>query len=222
MRYAAAAAAVLFGGTALAVATSGEGVLSGMYMVGMPGLLVALFVVPLRSAQPHSRRRIAGWAAAVAGGGLLLLAAAVPEGALLLVILAALYLLIGWPWVACAACVTAAAAARSALLPGPEAARRTWARLSWTWLLGAVATYGYGAGHLNDGMLDVKEKVCRFDSSGGQVGASGGQSLLPLSDTSCGTDTVPGIVNPLLAVLVGLLAVCVTGYVKARRTALHR
>ncbi|GAA4604813.1 hypothetical protein GCM10023195_16500 [Actinoallomurus liliacearum] len=68
-------------------------------------------------------------------------------------------------------------------------------------------------------MVDVQDRVCRFASLGGlswgvyaeenpsplrrhpSTGHTGGQSLLPLSDTSCGADTVPGFVNPLLAVL---------------------
>ncbi|WP_344950866.1 hypothetical protein [Actinomadura miaoliensis] len=211
-----AAAVALVGGMALAFTANGEGAFAILSLVGVPALLVALFVLPLRSSlSPRDLRRVGWGAAAVLSGGLLLLAAAAPKFAVLLVLLAALYLMIAWPVAVSSAGVMAVAAVRSGLSAGPTA-RRTWGRMSWTWLLALVATYGYGFSHFDDAMGDVKDRVCRFDPSGGQPGHSGGQSLLPLSDTTCGADTVPGFVNPLLAVLAALLTVCVAGYVAIR------
>ncbi|WP_433355939.1 hypothetical protein ACQP25_18385 [Microtetraspora malaysiensis] len=183
------------------------------------GLLVVAVVLPLRSSVRHrARRRIGWWAAALLGGGLLLLAAIAPRIALLPVLCVALILIFGWPLTATAACVMAVAAVRSGRSSGLTA-RRTWARLSLTWLLGLAATYGYGLTRLDAEMVDIKDRVCRYDASGGAAGSGGEQSLLPLSDTLCGADTVPGFVNPLLAVLAVLLAVSVAGYTWARRRA---
>jgi hypothetical protein len=93
-----AAGVTLVGGIALAFAVDGEGASNPISLVVLPGLVVTLFVLPLRSAaRPDVLRRIGGWAAAVLGGGLLLLAVAAPKFALLLALLAALYLVIGWP-----------------------------------------------------------------------------------------------------------------------------
>ncbi|WP_214410365.1 hypothetical protein [Sphaerisporangium fuscum] len=216
-RVALAAALTLTGGAALAFAAYGEGAFNSLLLVGVPGLLVALFVLPSRSAaRSRARRRLGRWAGALVGGGLLLLAVTTPKFAVPALFIAAMYLVIGWPLAASAACVMAAAAVRSMSAAGPPAPRRTWARLSWTWLLGLVAAYGYGLSHFDDAMADVKDRVCRVDPSAGLAGHGGGQSLLPLGDTSCGADTVPGFVNPLLAVLAVLLAVSVTGYARAR------
>ncbi|MFF4778701.1 hypothetical protein ACFY05_38345 [Microtetraspora fusca] len=219
VKRAAAAAVMLVGGMALAFAAYGEGALNVLFLVVVPGLLVAVFVLPIRSAVRHrGLRRTGWWAAVLPGGALLLLAAFAPRLALLPVLAAALFLILGWPLTATAACVMAVAAVRSLRSSGPTAGRRTWARLSWTWLLGLLATFGYGLTRLDAEMVDVKDRVCRFDPSR-PAGPRGGQSLLPLSDTSCGADTVPGFVNPLLAVLAALLLVCVAGYIRARRRA---
>ncbi|WP_433225463.1 hypothetical protein [Microtetraspora malaysiensis] len=221
VKRAAAAAVTLVGGMALAFAAFGEGALNSLFLIVVPGLLVAVFVLPIWSAvRPGGRRRIGWWAAALLGVGLLLLAVIEPRYALLPVLAAALFLILGWPLTATAACVMAVVAVRSVRSSGLTA-RRTWARLSWAWLLGLLATYGYGLTRLDAGMVDVKDRVCRFDydASGGAAGSGGEQSLLPLSDTLCGADTVPGFVNPLLAVLAVLLAVSVAGYIRARRRA---
>lgn len=219
-KHAVAAAVTFLGGVALAFAANGEGAFNTLFLVGAPGLLAALFVLPLRSAaRPGDLRRIGWSAAAVLGGGLLLLAVTAPKFALLPVLVVGLGLILGWPLAASGACLMAIAAVRSGISPerGPA---QTSARSSWAWLLALAATYGYGLTHLDDGMLDVKDRVCRASTpSGGQVGHSGGQSLLPLSDTSCGADTVPGFVNPLLAILAALLALSVAGHIPARRRA---
>ncbi|MFG2004090.1 hypothetical protein ACGFNU_33520 [Spirillospora sp. NPDC048911] len=217
MKHVVAAAVTLLGGVALAYAAYGEGAFNILYLVGVPGALIALFVLPLRSEPRPGGLRWIGWSVtAVLTAGLAIVAATAPEFALLLALIGTLYLLIGWPLAISGACVMAVAAVRSGLAPGPAAARRMWARLSWTLLLCVVAAYGYGFSHLDDAMADVKDRVCRSDASGGQVKPGGGQSLLPLSDTSCGADTVPGFVNPLLALLAGLLVVCVAGHLTAR------
>ncbi|MFB4274240.1 hypothetical protein ACBJ59_03005 [Nonomuraea sp. MTCD27] len=220
VEHVAAIAVTLLGGTVVAFAAYDGNAISFVSLVVVPALLVALFVLPLLSvARPRGPRR-SGWrAAAVLGGGLLLLAAITPKFALLLVLIAVLYLTIGWPLAASAACVAAVAAVRSALSPGPATSPRTWGRMSWTWLLSAVATYGYGLTHLNDYMLDVKDGICRVIPSGEQAEPGGTQTLLPLSDSLCGADTVPGFVNPLLAALAGLLAASATMYVVARCSA---
>ncbi|MGI5487940.1 hypothetical protein [Microtetraspora malaysiensis] len=219
VKRAAAVAVTLVGGMALAFAVFGEGALNSLFLVVVPGLLVAVFVLPIWSAARNGgRRRIGWWAAAVLGGGLLLLAVIAPRIALLPVLAAALFLILGWPLTATAACVMAVVAVRSVWSSGLTA-RRTWARLSWAWLLGLAATYGYGLTRLDAEMVDIKDRVCRYDASGGAAGSGGEQSLLPLSDTLCGADTVPGFVNPLLAVLAVLLAVSVAGYTWARRRA---
>ncbi|PZG52080.1 hypothetical protein C1I98_07600 [Spongiactinospora gelatinilytica] len=211
MEHVVAAAGALIGGTVVSVVTSGEGALGFVSLVVVPGLLIALFVVPwLSAARPGGPRRAGLWAAVVLGGGSLLPAVIAPKFALLPVFIAALYLTIAGPPALSGACVAAIAAVRS-MCP-----RRMWARWSWTWLLGAVATYGYGLTHFNDGMLDVKDGVCRVTPSGERVTSRGTQTLLPLGDTSCGADTVPGFVNPLLAVLAVLLAVSATGCITAR------
>jgi hypothetical protein len=216
MKYAAVAIA-LVGAMALAFASYGEGAFSLIPMIGLPGLLIALFVLPLRSAaRPGDGRRVGRWIAAVPAVGLLLLAVTAPKAALLPAFIALQFVLIGWPFATVGAVVMAALAVRSGLTPEPMAARRTWARLSWTWSLGIVATYSYGLRQFDTRMADIKDRVCRFDASGGGTVAHGGQSLLPLSDTSCGADTVPVWVDPLLAILAALLAVCVAGYVRAR------
>ncbi|GAA4604807.1 hypothetical protein GCM10023195_16480 [Actinoallomurus liliacearum] len=213
-KQAVAAAVTVAAGMALAFAAYGEGAFNLLFVVGVPGLLVALFVLPLwAAARPGDLRRMGWWAAAVLGGGLLLLTVTAPKFALL-VLGDALLLTLGWPLATSAACLMAVAAVRSALSQGPRAAR-TWARSSWAGLLSVVATYGYGLSHLDDGMTD-KDRVCRFAPSGVRTGHNGGQSLLPLSDTTCGPDTVPAFVNPILAVLTVLLALSLAAHVAVR------
>ncbi|MCO5996012.1 hypothetical protein [Actinoallomurus rhizosphaericola] len=221
-KQAVAAAVTAAVGTALAFAAYGEGAFNTLLLVGAPSLLVTLFAVQVRStARAGALRRAGWWAAAVLGGGLLLLAVTAPKFVLLPALIAAFSLALGWPLATSAACLMAVAAVRSGLSSAPRAAL-TWGRSSWAVLLAVVATYGYGLSHLDEGMADVKDRVCRFDPSGGAMRHGGGRSLLPLHDTSCGTDTVPAFVNPFLATLTVLLAASVAAHLtarfKARRT----
>jgi hypothetical protein len=206
---------VVGGGAALAFASFGEGAFGVLGLVGVPALLVALFVVPLLTAErPVDWRRIGLWGTAALALGWALLAVVDLKMAALPLIFAVLLLVFGWPFAVSGACVVAVAAVRSS-------GRRMWGRLTWAALLGLVGTYGYGLNHMDDGLTDLKDKACRYAPSEGLTGdwTSGKQSLLPLSDTSCGADAVPGFVNPLLVVLAVLLVVSVAGYARTRRAA---
>ncbi|MFC5181421.1 hypothetical protein [Actinomadura harenae] len=214
MRYWIAAGLTFAGGVALSAALEGEGAVNMVGLVGVPGLLLALFAAPaLSSARPGDLGRVAAGGSVLLLVGLLLLFAVSPRWALFLALLGALALTLGWPLAASAACVMAVGSVRAVRARnGP----RVWSRMTWTWLLALAATYGFGLTHFDDAMQDVKDRVCRATPDGAVPNHDGGQSLLPLSDTSCGADTVPGYVNPLLAVLAALVVVCVAGYGSAR------
>ncbi|MEV5576146.1 hypothetical protein AB0L06_39460 [Spirillospora sp. NPDC052269] len=210
MKYWIAAGLTLAGGVVLSAALYGEGATGMVSLIGVPGLLVALFAAPaLSSRRPGELGRVAAGAAVLLVVGLLLLVAVAPEYTLLLALLGALLLMIGWPLAASAACLMAVASVRAGRARNVA---RVWARMAWTWLLALAATYGFGLAHFDDDMLDAKDGVCRITSETASVGHEGGQSLLPLSDTSCGADTVPGFVNPLLTVLTALVVLCLAGY----------
>lgn len=245
MKYWIAAGLTFAGGMALSTALYGEGAVGMVGLIGVPGLLVTLFLAPaLSSGRPGSLGRVGAWAAVLLAVGLLLLFAVAPMYALLLEFLAMLLLSIGWPLAASAALLMAIASVRAEKARGaarsdaparaggtPARASggvlggtsggvlggaRVWGRMAWTWLLALAATYGFGLTHFDDDMQDVKDSVCRVTFEPAAAGHEGGQTFLPLSDTSCGADTVPGFVNPLLAVLASLLVVCLAGYGGAR------
>jgi hypothetical protein len=206
---------VVGGGAALAFVSFGEGAFGVLGLVGVPVLLAALFVVPLLTAErPVDWRRIGLWGGAAAGLGWALLAVADLKMAALPLIFALLLLVFGWPFAVSGACVVAATAVRSS-------GRRRWGRPAWASALGLVGTYGYGLNHIDNGLTDIKDKTCRYAPSEGFTGewTPGRQSLLPLSDTSCGADTVPWFVNPLLAVLAVLLVLSVASHARTRRKA---
>ncbi|RFU37826.1 hypothetical protein DZF91_30865 [Actinomadura logoneensis] len=219
MKYLIAAALTFAGGALLSFVAFGEAAFSLLGLVGVPGLLVLLFLVPaLSSGRSAELGRIGLGAALLVVVGVSLLAAFAPKYAVLLALVAGFGLLAGWPLAASAALLMAVAsvrAGRSRAAAAPGGAR-VWSRMAWTSVLALAATYGFGLSHLDDDMRDVKDRVCRYTSEGASAGHTGGQSLLPLSDTTCGPDTVPGFVNPLLVVLATLLVLCVGAYCGAR------
>ncbi|MFD0852402.1 hypothetical protein ACFQ07_09225, partial [Actinomadura adrarensis] len=184
-----------------------------------------LFVVPLRTAErPVDWRRIGLWTGAVLVAGWALLAANDLKMAALPLIFAWFYLVLGWPFAVSGAAVMAVTAVRASgrgMWERLAWERLAWGRLAWASALGLAGTYGYGLNRLDNGLTDVKDKVCRHEPSEGFTGGwtPGNQSLLPLSDTSCGADTVPWFVNPVLVVLAVVLVAGVVGYVRTRRAA---
>ncbi|WP_026414961.1 hypothetical protein [Actinomadura oligospora] len=221
MKYWIAAGATLAGGAALSSVMNGaEGTFS-MITFGIPALLVALLVVQALSS---TRPAVVAGGAGLLVAGLLVLAAFELKFVLLLALLGMLGLMVGWPVVASAACLMVVASVRSGRV---RQGSRVWSRMAWTWALALAATYGFGLSHFYDDVLDLKDGGCRFTSEVGAAGYAGGheggQSLVPLSDTTCGADTVPGFVNPLLALLAALAVACLAGYAATRlRTARPR
>ncbi|MBO2446487.1 hypothetical protein J4573_05260 [Actinomadura barringtoniae] len=184
-----------------------------MIVVGTLLLMVVLAVLlPLRAVRPGLLGRLRWWVLGVIAAALVFAGATDPRGLLAGVFLAVFVTLVAWPVVGVGAVVVGALAVRSGLKPGPEAARATWVRLSWTWLLAAISVYGYGLTRAKGTFALDPGDSCRF---GGSYDPDGHTSLLPLSDTTCGSEAVPGFVNPLLAVLVGLVVICAVGAVAA-------
>ncbi|MCP2336385.1 hypothetical protein [Actinomadura rupiterrae] len=266
MKYWIAAGLTLAGALALSSAVQGEGAVGLAVLAGVPGLLAALFVVPLASAGRSRDLACAGlMAAAVLGVLVTLLVASDSRYLALGALLAGFALVAGWPVAASAACLMVIATFRAARsepragtrsepragtrggtrsgtrggtleasamrpaglswvgfgvswVPAWAARPRAWGRMVWTSSLALAATYGFGLSHFDKGMSDVKDSVCRvtLGAADAPSGPGGGQSLLPLSDTTCGLDTVPGFVNPLLGALVALLVACLAGYGGAR------
>ncbi|MEV4257607.1 hypothetical protein AB0J52_30990 [Spirillospora sp. NPDC049652] len=224
MKYWITAGVVFAGGTALSFATNGEAAFSLVGVALVPSLLVTLFLAPaLSSARSAELGKVGLGAVFLLVVGVLLLVVVAPKYAVLLALLGVLALTFGWPMAASAAAVMVVAsvrAGRSRAAAAPGGAR-VWSRMAWTSVLALAATYGFGLSHLDDDMMDVKDRVCRYTAENASTGHRGGQSLLPLSDTSCGADTVPGYVNPALAVLASLLVLCLAAYFGARLRTRH-
>ncbi|MFC4909788.1 hypothetical protein [Actinomadura gamaensis] len=218
MKYWIAAGLTFAGGAALSSAVYGEGAVNTIALAGVPGLLAALFLAPmLSSGRSRDLARAGIGAVAVLVVLVTLLAAADSRYLALGALLGILLLSTGWPLAASAAALMVVASVRAGR--SRVTAPRTFARMSWTWTLALAATYGYGLDHFDADMADVKDGVCRVTPGFSEAWSGrggGGQSLLPLSDTTCGADTVPGFVNPLLAVLTALLVACLAGYGGAR------
>jgi hypothetical protein len=186
-----------------------------MVMV-VPLLMVALAVVlPLRAWRPELIGGLRWWLLGVLAAVLVVALVSDPVGLLAGVLMAVFLTLFAWPLVGVGAAVAGALAVRSGLRPGPAAARATWARLVWTWLLAAVSLYGYGAMRVDGAFVLDPEDTCRYVTDG-RYDPGGRASLFPLSDTTCGSEAVPAFVNPLLVVLAGLMVICLVGAVGAR------
>jgi len=180
----------------------------------VPLLMVTLAVLlPLRAWRPGTFGRLRWWVLGVAGAALMYALVTDPVSLLAGIFLLVFVVLIAWPLTATAAALVLALAVRSGLRPGAEAARATWVRLSWTWLLASISLYGFGLTSAKGAFALDPDDTCR---SWGHYDPGGHTSLLPLSDTTCGAEAVPGFVNPLLAALAGLLMICVVGAVAAR------
>ncbi|MFC4049781.1 hypothetical protein ACFOY4_08825 [Actinomadura syzygii] len=192
-----------------------EGFGGGPIALTLLVLLVALAVLlPLRAWRPAAFGRLRWWVLGIMGGGLLAALIADPVEMLKMLVLMVFLTIIAWPVVALGAVATGVMAVRSGLRPGRAAARATWTRLVWTWLLALVALYGYGVMSTKAMWGKDPGDACRFTGTGTRP--DGSLSMLPLSDTTCGADSVPGFVNPLLALLTILLVVCTIGAVASR------
>ncbi|RFS84622.1 hypothetical protein D0T12_13815 [Actinomadura spongiicola] len=192
--------------------TASEDAAGGTIAVTLLLLVVALAVLlPLRAWRPTAFGRLRWWVLGIVGGGLVTTLVVDPIGVLGALLLTALLMIVAWPVVALAAVATGVWAVRSGLRPGQAAARTTWVRLVWTWLLALVALYSYGVMSTTTAEAKDPGDACRFSGTGYRPDVS--TSLQPLSDTTCGADSVPGFVNPLLLVLTALLAVCIVGAV---------
>ncbi|RKS72127.1 hypothetical protein BZB76_4944 [Actinomadura pelletieri DSM 43383] len=191
--------------------TASEDAAGGTIVVTLLLLVVALAVLlPLRAWRPTAFGRLRWWVLGIVGGGLVTTLIVDPLGVLVTLFLTALLMIVAWPVVALAAVATGVWAVRSGIRPGQAAARATWVRLVLTWFLALLALYGYGLMNTRTIEKDPGD-ACRFSATGYQP--DGSMSLLPLSDTTCGADSVPGFVNPLLMLLTALLVICVIGAV---------
>ena len=84
----------------------------------------------------------------------------------------------------------------------------------------ALAVFGYGLGRTTVLMLTDLDDACRIAGTTLVGGApERGEGLVPLHDTRCGAELVPGFVNPAAGGLAVTAAVLATVTVRARRRA---